>query len=62
MQKEDWKRIAKWMGFVYAPIILLIIIVFLAVEYHEYQLAALRDQVVLHGMRAPVAASSSTVQ
>ena len=33
MQKEDWKQIAKMVGYVYIPIVLLIIFVFLMVQY-----------------------------
>lgn len=42
MQKEDWQRIAKWIGWVYLPIIILIIIVFALVEWNSIKLDALK--------------------
>jgi hypothetical protein len=33
MKKDDWLKIAKWTAYIYAPIALLIIGVFLLAEY-----------------------------
>jgi hypothetical protein len=33
MQKEDWMKLAKWFGYVYAPIVLLVLGIFLLVQY-----------------------------
>jgi hypothetical protein len=38
MQKEDWQRVIKWMGYVYLPIILLIAMVFVLVEWNAYKI------------------------
>lgn len=35
MQKEDWINVARWMGYVYAPIALLILGVLLLVRAHS---------------------------
>jgi hypothetical protein len=46
MQKEDWQRIAKWIGWVYLPIVILAVLVFLLVEWNAYRLSH-RDGVPL---------------
>ncbi len=38
MPKEDLKKIARWMAYVYAPIVLLIAGVFILVEYRAHEL------------------------
>ncbi len=35
MQKEDWVRVAKMLGYVYIPIALLILFIFLVVQYQS---------------------------
>ena len=39
MEKEDWQHIAKWIGWVYLPIIILAVVVFLLVEWNAYKVA-----------------------
>lgn len=39
MKKEDWQRIAKWIGWVYLPIVILAALVFLLVEWNAYRLS-----------------------
>lgn len=45
MSKEDIRKIIRWIGYVYAPIVLLIIGVFLLVEYRAHELAKLNADV-----------------
>jgi len=35
MNKDDWAKLAKWMGLVYAPIALLIIAIFFLIGYQN---------------------------
>ena len=35
MQKEDWRRVAKMIGYVYLPIVLLVIGIFLLVQFQS---------------------------
>lgn len=46
MPKEDLKKIVRWMTYVYAPIVLLIIGVFLLVEYRAHELTKLNTEVL----------------
>ena len=38
MKPEDWKRIGKWMLFAYLPVVILVIAVFILVQYREHEL------------------------
>ena len=42
MQKEDWQRIAKWIGWVYLPIIILAAVVFVLVEWNSIKLEEIK--------------------
>ena len=44
MPKEDINKIVRWIGYVYAPIFLLIIGIFLLVEYRAHEIAKLDTQ------------------
>ena len=33
MQREEWLRIAKWVGYVYAPIVLLVVGIFIYITW-----------------------------
>ncbi len=39
MEKEDLRKIIKWVGYVYLPIVLLIVGIYLFVQYREYEIA-----------------------
>lgn len=43
MEKEDWKKIIRWAGYVYLPIILLIIGIFILVEWNYYNISSLQQ-------------------
>lgn len=58
MQKEDWLRIAKWMGYVYLPIILLIIGIFILIEWNYHKIATLQPDNTLTGKNSAIASST----
>lgn len=44
MPKDDLLKIVKWIGYIYTPIVILIIGIFILVEYREHELSKLRSQ------------------
>lgn len=38
MEKEDWQKITKWIGIAYLPIGLLVIVVFIIVEWQTMKI------------------------
>lgn len=44
MEKEDWKKIIRWAGYVYIPIILLIIGIFILVEWNYDNISSLQQE------------------
>jgi hypothetical protein len=57
MQKEDWITIMKWMGYVYLPIALLIIFIFVMVEWNMTHIEKEKNNL---STIQPVTSSSST--
>ena len=57
MKKEDWLRVVKWMGYVYLPILLLIVLVFVLVEWNAYKLAHYQN-----ALTAPALNATTTLQ
>lgn len=43
MEKEDWKKIIRWAGYVYLPIILLIIGIFILIEWNYSNISSLQQ-------------------
>jgi len=46
MEKEDWLRVAKWIGYVYLPIVLLIAGIFLLVQWQSKKVDDARTETV----------------
>jgi hypothetical protein len=42
MQKEDWIRVAKWTMWVNLPIVILVVFIFILVEWNAHRLDTLR--------------------
>lgn len=38
MQKEDWRRVGKMIGYVYLPIVLLVLCIYLLVQYQAMKI------------------------
>ena len=60
MQKEDWQRIAKWIGVVYLPIIILIVIVFGLVEWNAYKLSTYGNALKQDGQSTSTVSTQDT--
>ena len=54
MEKQDWIKVVKWMGYAYLPIALLVIGIFILIEWNAHKLDTLNRQLGL-----PSAASST---
>ncbi len=44
MKKEDWKRVVKWMGYVYLPMALLIIGIFVLIQWNEHKINSYKQE------------------
>lgn len=42
MEKDDWKRVARLIGYVYLPIVLLVIGIFILIQYQSMKIGKLQ--------------------
>ena len=54
MQKEDWLKVVKWMGYVYIPIALLVVFIFAVIEWNAHNIETSK-----HELERSATASSS---
>ena len=54
MEKEDWLKVVKWMGYVYIPIALLVIFIFAVIEWNAHMIETSKQE-----LERSVTASSS---
>ena len=44
MEKEEWLKVVKWTGYVYLPIALLIIGIFILIQWNSHKLESLQRE------------------